>query len=339
MSTPSVSICIPTYNRPELLLEAIQSCLAQTFSDFEIVITDNSENDQTKRMIGQFNEPRIRYHRNERNIGGPQNAAKALSLSRGKYIKWLMDDDLMKPEFLALTVAALEKHPTAGVAMAPMDLIDMQGRQIRPRFYAVRTMHYRYRYQVGDGLVNRKKLLRDFLTRDYPCCVPSGLLVRKEFFDRFGNIDLTANFAGDLELCMRAALHYDFYYIDQVLSSWRYFPTNHTATLQQSGYPVHAFYYITRKILSDPEARKIFAGEDWRRLERDSYFFCTCRCLLNLHAAVRQGSPRLFAVTLARIWREDPYRINLARLPFFFLREVWSSLLPPSVPPPRTAFG
>lgn len=336
IGSPFVSICIPTYNRPHLLREAVESCLVQTFSDFEIIITDNSEGDDSARMICGLNEPRIRYHGNGGNIGATQSCEKALSMARGKYVKWLMDDDLIKPEFLAMTVAALENHPTAGVAMAPMDFIDAQGRHITPRFYAFRTMHYRYRYQVGDGLVDRKRALRDFLTRDYPCCVPSGLLFRKEFFDLYGRIDSAANFAVDLELCMRAALHYDFYYIDQVLSSWRYFPENHTATMQQAGYPVHVFYYITRKILSDPAARPIFAGEDWQRLEKDSYFFCTCRCLLNLHAAVRRRSIGLFVATLRTMWREDPYRMNLLRLPVFLLLEVWRSLFPANWPHPRT---
>lgn len=339
MSTPVVSICIPTYNRPELLREAVRSCVDQTFGDFEIVITDNSDGDASERVILQVGDPRIRYHRNERNLGGAGNFTKALALARGQYVKWLMDDDLMKPAFLARTVAALEAHPTAGVAMAPMDLIDVHGCQITPRFYLFRTMHYRYRYQVGDGLIDRKRLLRDFLTRDYPCSVPSGLLFRKEFFDRYGGNDPAADFAGDLDLCMRAALHYDFYYIDEVLSSWRYFPENHTATLHKTGFPIEAFYYITRKILTDPEARRIFAGEDWLRLERDSYFFCTCRSLLNFQAALLQCSPRLLARTLSLIAREDPFRINLFRLPLFALREVWGSLVPVKLPPPRAGSG
>lgn len=339
MNNPLVSICIPTYNRPELLREAVRSCVNQTFGDFEIVITDNSDSDASERLIRQLGDPRINYHRNGKNIGGAGNFAKALSLAKGKYVKWLMDDDLMKPAFLSLTVAALESHPSAGIAMAPMDLIDAHGRHITPRFYVFRTMHYRYRYQFGDGLIDRKRLLRDFLTRDYPCSVPSALLFRKEFFDRYGGNDPAADFAQDLDLCMRAALHYDFFYIDEVLSSWRYFPENHTATLHKTGFPIEAFYYITRKILADPEAKRIFAGEDWLRLERDSYFFCTCRSLLNFQAALLQCSPRLFAKTVAIVMKQDPYRTNLFRLPWFAMREVRVSLLPAKLPPPRGASG
>ena len=336
MNSPMVSICIPTFNRPDLLREAVMSCFNQTYSDFEIVITDNSTTDDSLKMMKGFDDPRIRYYKNGGNIGAHASSVRALSLANGKYIKWLMDDDLMKPEFLALTVAVLEKHPSAGVAMAPMDLIDSCGRHIIPRFYVFRAMDYRYRYRVGDGLVDRKTILHDFLVRDYPCCVPSGVLFRRELYRCVGDFDPLTDFAGDLDLCMRAALRYDFYYIDQVLSSWRYFPLNHTATLHRSGLPIHVFYYITRKILNDPITRELLAGEDWTRLKRDSIFFCTCRALLNLQAAWNQRSLRLVGRTLALIWREDPYRINLLRLPLFVIREIWASLFGPKLPPPRS---
>jgi glycosyltransferase involved in cell wall biosynthesis len=336
MNPPIVSICIPTFNRPRLLKEAIQSCLNQTFSDFEIIITDNSANDDSRTIVREFSDVRLRYFKNENNIGPHANSARALSLATGKYIKWLMDDDLLKPEFLALTVAALEKHTSAGVAMAPMDLIDEASRQITPRFYVFRTMNYRYRYRVGDGLVDRKTILHDFLVRDYPCCVPSGVLFRHELFQRVGCLDPAADFAVDLDLCMRAALHYDFYYIDQVLSSWRYFPQNHTATLHRRGLPIQVFYFITRKLLNDPITREIFANDNWTRLERDSFFFCTCRALLNLQAAWNQRSLRLAGKTFTLIWQEDPCRINLLRLPFFVIREIWMSLFRHKLPPPRS---
>lgn len=335
MNSPVVSICIPTFNRPELLKEAVQSCLNQTFSYFEILITDNSTNDDSLKMITGIGDPRIRYYRNEGNIGAYASSVRALSLAGGKYIKWLMDDDLMKPDFLALTVEALEKHPSAGVAMAPMDLIDAAGHRITPRFYIFRTMEYRYRYRVGDGLIDRKTVLHDFLVRDYPCCVPSGVLFRHELLQKVGELDPMADFAGDLDLCMRAAMHYDFYYIDQVLSSWRYFPQNHTATLHRSGLPIQVFYYITRKILKDPISREIFAGQNWAKLERDSFFFCSCRALLNFQAALKQRSLRLAGKTVAVIWREDPSRLNFLRLPFFVVREIWASLFSAKLPPPR----
>jgi hypothetical protein len=79
----------------------------------------------------------------------------------------------------------------------------------------------------------------------------------------------------------------------------------------------------------------IFAGQNWTRLERDSFFFCSCRALLNLQSAWKQRSLQLVGKTLILIWREDPYRMNLLRLPFFVIQQVWASLFKAKLPLPR----
>src|SRR5262249_42738877 len=142
----------------------------------ELIVTDNSTNTQSAEMLAKLGDPRIRYFKNEGNIGACGSATRAVSLAQGKYIKFLMDDDLLRPKCLELMVAAFEKYPQVGVVMAPMDLVDENDTRIFPKFYFVRTMEYRYRYQVGDELINRKRILKDFLTRDYPCTVPSGIM-------------------------------------------------------------------------------------------------------------------------------------------------------------------
>ncbi len=335
MSAPLVSICIPTYNRPELLQRAVRSCLAQTLGDFEIIITDNSDNNASRGMVAQLADPRIRYFKNETNIGPWHNGKRAADLATGKHVKFLMDDDLLKPEFLALTVGALEKYPTAGVAMAPMDIIDAEDRRIFPRFYIFRRMEYRYRYQVGDGLVDRRRILLDFLTRDYPCCVPSGILYRGEILRELLASAPILEFAGDVDICMQIAKSHDFYYIDRVLSSWRYLPTSHTTTLHQAGMKITDFYLITRRILSDERAMSLFPPEARERIVRDSLFFCSCRSLLNGLAALRARSPALIWKTIATIVHEDNYPLNWVRLPWFVVREVFVSLFPRRRPPPK----
>jgi glycosyltransferase involved in cell wall biosynthesis len=338
MNTPLVSICTPTYNRPKLLRRTIESCLAQTCQDFEIIITDNSTNDDSAQMVAKIQDPRIRYFSNNGNIGSLENYKKAVSMARGKYVQILADDDLLKPKFLELMVDAFEKNPTVGVVMAPIDLIDENDRRIFPKFYLIHTMKYRYRYQVGDGLIARKRVLRDFLTGqagDYPCCVPTGILYRAEAFRPALPFDAQADFAGDLDLCMKIAPHWDFYYIDQVLSSWRYTPDNHTARLHKEGLPIHAFYYVTRRCLGNQAVEDMFRDE-WDRLSRDSLFFCSWRgAVLNGLAAVRAGSVRRLLETFKTIWKEDPYRINLLRLPIWATRQIFTSFFPPKQPPAR----
>ena len=198
-----------------------------------------------------MDRPRIRYYKNDGNIGTAGSMDRAMSLSGGKYIKFLMDDDLLKPRCLELMVKALKENPTAGIAMAPMDLIDENDRRIFPRFYVFRTMHYRYRYQVGDGLIDRRRILKDFLTRDYPCTVPSGIIYRAEALRNAGKVPLEAGFAGDLALCMKIAIKWDYYYIDEVLSSFRFITLSHTATNHPKGSDIRAFYIVTRQCLED----------------------------------------------------------------------------------------
>jgi glycosyltransferase involved in cell wall biosynthesis len=329
-----VSICIPTYNRPRDLRRAVESCLAQTYSNFEIIITDNSTNDETKKMAATWTDPRIRYYSNDGNIGPIASTERCLKLARGKYTKLLMDDDMLKPRCLDLMVNGMEKYPTAGIAMAPMDLIDENDRRIFPRFYVFRKMRYRYRYQVGDGLIDRRRIMRDFLTRDYPCVVPSGVMYRTEALAGIFPLSVEADFAGDLNLCMILASEWDFYYVDEVLTSWRYVPKGHTAQLHREGMKVGVFYFVTRTALENKNVQEFFK-DDWERVKRDSLFFCSCRALLNGLAGLRAGSLSLVLNTIKTILREDPYAANWLRLPLFVIQQIWISIFPAKLPPPR----
>ena len=335
MSTPLVSICTPTYHRPVLLERAIRSVIAQTYQNFEIVITDNSENNESEELVKRINDPRIRYYRNPQNLGILPNIKKVETLAEGKYITVLMDDDLLKPQALELMVAAFEKHPNVAVVMAPMALIDKDDNRSYPYFYVFRKMYYRYRFQVGDGLVTRKTLLKEYLTHDYPCCVPSGIMYRTEAVRAVGGFDVGADFAIDLDLDMRLAARHDFYYIDQVLSSFRYTPVSLTSAMHSKGFNTRAFYYISRKTLADETAMSLFTPAERPKLIRDSIFFCSCRVLLNGLAALKTRNLKMIRETIKVIFEEDPYWWNKVRLPWFVLREVAISFIPPSKPLPK----
>lgn len=98
MNKPFLSICIPTYNRPEYLRDCLLSLVSgisgNDLEKIEVVIADNSDNSLTESMVSEFKEvfPPIRYIRNETNIGGPNNLFKVLEEASGKYL-WLMGDD------------------------------------------------------------------------------------------------------------------------------------------------------------------------------------------------------------------------------------------------------
>ncbi|HKJ45099.1 MAG TPA: glycosyltransferase family 2 protein, partial [Balneolales bacterium] len=112
MSRPRVSIGMPVYNGENYIERAISSILAQTYKDFELIISDNASTDKTQEICKMFvgRDNRVRYHRNSKNIGAARNYNIVFRLSRGKYFKWAAHDDELAPAFLEDAVNVLEKN-------------------------------------------------------------------------------------------------------------------------------------------------------------------------------------------------------------------------------------
>lgn len=97
---PLVSIGIPTWNYGEYLGECIESVLAQTYENIEVIICDNASTDSTPEVVRRYEDPRIRYYRNEANIGLYPNWNLCLRYAKGKYFKILQSDDKLSPNFI-----------------------------------------------------------------------------------------------------------------------------------------------------------------------------------------------------------------------------------------------
>ncbi|MGD9508107.1 MAG: glycosyltransferase family 2 protein [Geminicoccaceae bacterium] len=124
-----MSIGLPVYNGEDFLEDAIRSTLAQTFDGFELVICDNASSDRTGTIARDLSagDARIRYLRNERNLGASGNFARAFHETRGELFKWLAHDDRLAPGYLAATVAALDAAPDAILCNTAVDYIDDRG--------------------------------------------------------------------------------------------------------------------------------------------------------------------------------------------------------------------
>jgi Glycosyl transferase family 2 len=120
------------YNGARYLQGAIEALLAQTFTDFELIICDNASTDQTQSICTAYaaRDPRVRYHRNAENIGAAGNFNLAFRLARGEYFKWAAHDDLHAPDYLALCVEALDAHPDAVVAHTNAVVVDPDGKRV-----------------------------------------------------------------------------------------------------------------------------------------------------------------------------------------------------------------
>lgn len=110
---PRVSIGMPVYNGAEWIRATIDSVLAQTYRDLELVISDNASTDATERICREYQQrdPRIRYFRNPSNVGVSGNFNKAFERSRGVFFKWSSCSDLIDPHFIERCVAVLEARP------------------------------------------------------------------------------------------------------------------------------------------------------------------------------------------------------------------------------------
>jgi glycosyltransferase involved in cell wall biosynthesis len=111
---PFVSIGLPVFNGEKYLAETINSILTQTYKDFELIISDNASTDRTQQICRAcaIRDSRIRYYRNEKNLGAPRNFNRVFKLSLGKYFKWAAYDDLIAPDYLEKCVGVLEKDPS-----------------------------------------------------------------------------------------------------------------------------------------------------------------------------------------------------------------------------------
>src|SRR5690242_332295 len=127
--TPLVSVGLFVYNGERYLEETLRSILNQTFTDFELIISDNASTDRTGEIAKSYAErdDRIRYYRTEKNMGPGWNVRRVYELSIGKYFKQAAADDLLDPAYLRRCVEILESDPGCVLAHARTMEIDENG--------------------------------------------------------------------------------------------------------------------------------------------------------------------------------------------------------------------
>ena len=128
MKAPTVTIVVPAYQRLHYLQQALRSALGQTYRDFELIVSDDGASDEIAGYISSLGDPRLRYRRNEHNLGIAMNNLAAFSEAQGKYIASLHDDDFWEPGFLEALVPPLETDEEVSVAFCDHHVIDGEGK-------------------------------------------------------------------------------------------------------------------------------------------------------------------------------------------------------------------
>lgn len=131
-SIPLVSIGMPVYNAQTFIQEAIDCLLKQSFTDFELIISDNASTDETCAICERYTaqDSRVQYSRLEENLGAIRNFNRVFELSRGKYFKWASHDDICAPQFLERCVEVLERCPEVVWCHTRSRHIDERGQPI-----------------------------------------------------------------------------------------------------------------------------------------------------------------------------------------------------------------
>jgi glycosyltransferase involved in cell wall biosynthesis len=126
---PRLTIGLPIYNGEQLLPQAIESLLTQKYDDFEVVISDNASVDGTPELCAAYaaQDPRIRYVRNQRNLGSIPNFNRLVGLARGEYFKWAAHDDWCEPSFVGRCVEVLDADPGVVLCHAKAIRVDEAG--------------------------------------------------------------------------------------------------------------------------------------------------------------------------------------------------------------------
>jgi len=129
VKTPRVSIGLPVYNGEEFLSQALDALLAQTFRDFELIVCDNASTDRSPEIARNYaaRDSRVRFCRNEENIGLAGNLNRTVTESSGEYFLWVAHDDLWAPQHLERCVAALDADPGLVIVCTRTRDIDEHG--------------------------------------------------------------------------------------------------------------------------------------------------------------------------------------------------------------------
>jgi glycosyltransferase involved in cell wall biosynthesis len=203
---PSVSIGLPIYNGENYLEKALKAILAQTYSDFELIISDNASTDRTQEICLAYaaKDRRIHYYRNKNNFGAAKNFNRVFKISSGKYFKWAAHDDLLAPDYLLKCVEVLDHNSSVVLCFPHVKIINSQDQEI------------------NNFSIDLKKLQSPEPSERFGCLIETDLWCYEIFglirANRLGKTSLfTSHFASDRALLAELGLMGRFQEISESL--------------------------------------------------------------------------------------------------------------------------
>ena len=230
-----VSVCLPAFNGAAYIGEAIDSVLAQTHEEFELVVVDNHSSDGTRDVVGGYDDERIRLVVNDVTVGAPENHNLAVRAARGQLVKFLHHDDRLAPTCLERLVPVFEEATSVGLAFSRREVLvdpaDADAVAWKERYGTVHEpLGPLGRVNDGPTLLARYveglggPLLPNWIGE------PSCVMVRMGALDRAGLFTTRMRQSWDVELWLRIMATWDVGFVDEPLALYRY----HGASLTQA---------------------------------------------------------------------------------------------------------
>ena len=202
MSGPQVSIVIPTHNSSRYLVKALDSVLAQTVSDFEVLVVDDGSTDDTECVMRHYGAP-VRYIR-QQNAGVAVARNNGISESRGRYVAFLDADDVWLPFKLERQLETINLSSANGVCYSAFSIVSSE----------LEPMEVSQSQRSGS-------LLESLLTRGNIVGTPSTVICERELLSEVGGFDAALSYGADWDLWLRLSVLTGFCYVDEPLVMYR----------------------------------------------------------------------------------------------------------------------
>ena len=213
---PFVSVVMPTYNYGRFIKRALNSVLVQTYQNYEIIVVDDASDDDTKDIVNQYHDQRIKYIKHNKNYGPSQARNTGIKASQGTYIAFLDSDDVWMPDKLEAQINVFMNGPeNLGLVHTSMQTFDEKTQKI----------------SVGPSHPYRGQVLEDLLRANQ--VGNSSVMIKREYLDKAGDFDVSMRGCEDWDMWIRVSRSCLFEFIDKELVIFTAHSSNSSADMRR----------------------------------------------------------------------------------------------------------
>ncbi|MBW2542926.1 MAG: glycosyltransferase [Deltaproteobacteria bacterium] len=202
-SSPLVTVLMPVCDGEQFLREAIDSILAQTFTNFEFLILDDASMDSSRSIVLSYDDPRICLLANDRNLGVTRTLNRGIQQARGRYVARMDADDLSMPERLERQVAHLDANPDCAIVATFARIIDTHSVPQGEICIDLSPQELDWQLQFGNRLIH------------------GAVMMRADVVRRLGAYDEAMKCSQDYDLWLRISDEHEIHTLPEFLYSWR----------------------------------------------------------------------------------------------------------------------